>query len=285
MPELPEVETVMRGLSPFLTGATIHHVDQRRADLRIPFPDNMPDILAGQKILHLSRRAKYLLIHFERDLILAVHLGMSGAMTIISGADYTPQKHDHVIFDIRTASHDPIKIIYNDPRRFGMMFFVDASANIASHPAFHHLGPEPLGNGFSADYLHAALMNKKTSIKQALLDQRIVVGVGNIYACEALYKAKISPMTAAHRLSKKRLSELVHTIQDTLRTAIDAGGSSLKDFKQADGTLGYFQHQFAVYGREGEICPHPACIQTQKPCIKRKIQAGRSTFYCSRTQK
>ncbi len=285
MPELPEVETVMRGLSPFMEGGIIEGVKLRRKDLRIPFPKGMVKDLKNRKVYSLSRRAKYILVHLEGDVCLAIHLGMSGSMEVVEGdKKYTPQKHDHVIFDIQTKKKKSVRIIYNDPRRFGMMFLLQED-EMNTHKAFAHLGPEPLGNEFSSEILAERLKKKNTSIKQALLDQRVVVGVGNIYACEALYDSKISPFKKASDIKGKKIEFLTASIQKILRRAIEAGGSTLKDYRHADGSLGYFQHEFTVYDREGEICKNSACAKTKKSCIKREVQSGRSTFYCARTQK
>jgi len=275
MPELPEVETVMRGLSPALLKNKIDRVKLYRKDLRVPFPKNMQAKLSGKRISSLSRRAKYILVHFEGGLILAIHLGMSGRVSIISeDAKYDIQKHDHMILTMNTG----VRIAYNDPRRFGMVFLLQES-ELDTHAFFAHLGPEPLGNDFSAPYLMGVLKNKKTSIKQALLDQRVVVGVGNIYACEALYKSKINPEKQACRVKGQKAEELVKDIRIILKKAIKAGGSTLKDYRHADGELGYFQHNFTVYDRAGQGCQN--CNKT----IKRIVQGGRSTFYCPACQK
>ncbi len=275
MPELPEVETVMRGLSPVMVEDSIKRIKLNRPDLRVPFPKNMQQKVAGYKITALTRRAKYILISFDNNQILVIHLGMSGRVSIIPHDEkYEAQKHDHMILTMNTG----VKIIYNDPRRFGMVFLV-GDDEIDSHKAFTHLGPEPLGNDFSAPYLLNALKAKKTPIKQALLDQRVVVGVGNIYACEALYRSSINPKKQANRLTSEKAEELVKSIRYILKKAIKAGGSTLKDYRHADGELGYFQHNFKVYGREGNPCH--CCRRV----IRRIIQAGRSTFYCSFCQK
>ena len=275
MPELPEVETVMRGLSPAMLGHSIERVKLYRPDLRVPFPKNMQRKLAGQKITTLSRRAKYILINFENDQILVIHLGMSGRVSIIPKSEkYDVQKHDHMILTMNSGT----RIVYNDPRRFGMVFLVKTNA-LETHKAFSHLGPEPLGNDFSAPYLLEALKNKKTSIKQAVLDQRVVVGVGNIYACEALYRAGINPKKQAYCIKSEKAEELVKAIRFILRKAIKAGGSTLKDYRHTDGELGYFQHNFTVYDCEGAPCKN--CSKA----IKRIVQGGRSTFYCATCQK
>jgi len=282
MPELPEVETVIRGLTPALKGEEIANVQLRRKSLRIPFPPNLKQNLEGQKILHLTRRAKYILIHLMDGNILVIHLGMSGRMTVISaGENYTLQKHDHFIMSMKNGT----RVIYNDPRRFGMIFLVSQD-NLQSHKVFHHLGPEPLGNEFSALVLAARLRNKKVSIKQALLDQRVVVGVGNIYASEALYLAGINPTKRAELIKGERCERLVKSIRDVLNRAIKAGGSTLKDYRHADGELGYFQHSFTVYDKEGETCSKcRKAGSAARPCIRKIVQSGRSTYYCAKTQK
>lgn len=280
MPELPEVETVMRGLEPAMMNKQISRVQKRRADLRIPFPANIEEALEGRTVQSLTRRAKYILIHFDSADVLVIHLGMSGRVLIIGDVSYEPEKHDHLIITM----NDDMRIVYNDPRRFGMIFLV-SQGDMASHKAFKEMGPEPLGNEFSAPILKERLKGKKTSIKQALLDQRVVCGLGNIYVCEALYEAGISPKALAGQISLPRLEILTRKIKDVLERAIKAGGSSLKDFRQADGELGYFQHSFLVYDREGHVCL--ACKEEgrDKPCVKRVVQSGRSTFYCSHRQK
>jgi len=281
MPELPEVETVMRGLDPVLTGATITSAKKRRANLRIPFPKTIEKDLKGRTITHLSRRAKYILIHLDNAQILVIHLGMSGSVSIIEPDEaYKYQTHDHFAFTLKNGT----RIIYNDPRRFGMIFMMGAD-EADTHKAFAHLGPEPLGNQFSAPILRERIKNKKTSIKQALLDQRIVVGVGNIYACEALFMAGVNPTKRAELIKGEKLDLLVKSIRTVLRKAIKAGGSTLKDYKHADGSLGYFQHQFGVYDKEKQACPSCDCDIQKTGGVKRIVQSGRSTFYCSRKQK
>ncbi len=281
MPELPEVETVMRGLTPVMVGATIKTVDQRRADLRIPFPDNMKKRLEGRQVLSLNRRAKYMRIFLDDDNVLVIHLGMSGRMSIIDkGIRYSPQLHDHLILTLDNG----VRLVYNDPRRFGMVFMTSA-AELEHHRAFSHLGPEPLGNKFSGPILEERLKGKKTGIKQALLDQRVVVGVGNIYACEALFQAGINPAKQAYLVKGDKAEKLAAAIKDVLRRAIKAGGSTLKDYRHADGELGYFQHDFTVYGKEGEACLNCDCNVIKSGGIKRLVQSGRSTFYCARKQK
>jgi formamidopyrimidine-DNA glycosylase len=271
MPELPEVETVKRGLEPVLTGSSFSRVTLNRPDLRIPFPTDMKEKMEGRKCLALRRRGKYLWVDMDGGDTLVIHLGMSGSFII------NPEKvkpHDHVIFEMNNENC----VVYNDPRRFGMMFFVKADAE-DKHPAFMHMGPEPLGNGFHADYLKDVLLKRQSPIKTTLLDQTVVAGLGNIYVCEALYMAGINPLTKACKISKPRLTKLVSAIRDVLNQAIEVGGSSLRDHRQADGTMGYFQHHFQVYGREGAMCSKSGGN------IKKIVQSGRSTFYSPKWQK
>ena len=274
MPELPEVETVRRGLEPVITGQRITRADIRREGLRWPFPENMAARLEGQRVDRLRRRAKYILVDLDGGETLIIHLGMSGRMLISDGD--APIKHDHVVLDMENGA----RITFNDPRRFGMMDLC-ATDQLDAHRMFVGMGPEPLGNAFNAQYLKDRLKGRKMPIKSALLDQKIVVGLGNIYVCEALWRAKIPPTCKAGDISAKKMAELVPTIRDVLAEAIESGGSSLKDYRQADGELGYFQHSFAVYGREGEPCKTEGCGQE----IARIVQSGRSTFYCPKCQK
>ncbi len=279
MPELPEVETVMRGLIPVMEGQRILHADIRRPDLRWPFPLDMQARLEGQRVTRFQRRAKYILAGLDSGETLLIHLGMSGRMLISGGVvgDHhhdlpTPEKHDHVVLDMEGGA----RITFNDARRFGAMdLFTGDHALLAA------LGPEPLGNQFNADYLFTRLSGRKMPIKAALLDQRIVAGLGNIYVCEALWRAGIAPTRAAGRISAPRIETLVSAIRDVLQEAIASGGSSLRDHRQTNGELGYFQHNFAVYGREGEPCRKEGCDGT----IQRIVQSGRSTFYCPHCQR
>lgn len=283
MPELPEVETVRRGLVPAMEGAVIASAQVNRPDLRWPFPENMAARLTGQRVTALRRRSKYILADLSGGESLLIHLGMSGRMTV-SGDPLgqfhhnhpTPQKHDHVVFDMDNGA----RITFNDPRRFGAMDLMDTAA-ADTHPLLAKLGPEPLGNAFDESYLADALKPRNTPIKSALLDQRIVAGLGNIYVCEALYRAGLSPKRRARNISRARAAALVPIIRDVLRDAISAGGSSLRDFRQADGELGYFQHSFDVYDREGQPCRTPGCTNT----IHRIVQSGRSSFYCPSCQR
>ena len=283
MPELPEVETVRRGLEPAMTGAVIAKASVNRPDLRWPFPDNMAGRLTGQKVLGLRRRSKYILMDLASGETLLVHLGMSGRMTVSGDplgqfAHNHPQaeKHDHVVFDMDNGA----RVTFNDPRRFGAMDLLE-TATADAHKLLCDIGPEPLGNDFNEAYLIEQLKSRKTPIKSALLDQKIVAGLGNIYVCEALYRAGISPKRHVNKISAPRIAALVPIIREVLSEAIEAGGSSLRDFRQADGELGYFQHSFDVYGREGEPCKTPDCDKV----ILRITQSGRSSFYCAQCQR
>ena len=283
MPELPEVETVRRGLAPVLEGAVIAQARVNRPDLRWPFPDRMADRLTGARVDRLRRRSKYILADLSTNETLIIHLGMSGRMIISVGAGTraapgvfhhvhpAPEKHDHVVLDTDAGA----RITFNDARRFGAMDLA-ATPEADAHWLLKDLGPEPLGNAFNDDHLARAFAGKRTPVKSALLDQRIVAGLGNIYVCEALYRSGISPMRHAGRIGRPRITRLVAEIRDVLAEAIEAGGSSLRDYRQADGELGYFQHNFRVYGREAETCQTPSCHGV----IRRKVQSGRSSFYC-----
>lgn len=283
MPELPEVETVRRGLSPAMEGAVIAGIEINRPDLRWPFPAGMGDRLRGQRVDRLRRRSKYLLADLGSGETLLVHLGMSGRMTVSGDPlgqfvhDHPPrQKHDHVVFDMDNGA----RITFNDPRRFGVMDLF-ATEDAESHRLLAGLGPEPLGNAFSESHLIAAFRGRATPVKTALLNQGIVAGLGNIYVCEALFRAGLSPRRKAGRIAPARAAALVPVIRRVLSEAIEAGGSSLRDFRQADGELGYFQHRFDVYGREGRPCRKPGCGGT----VVRIVQSGRSSFYCPRCQR
>ncbi len=254
-----------------------------RPDLRWPFPERMAERLTGRRVQRLGRRSKYILAELDQDETLLIHLGMSGRMTVSGDPlgrfvhDHpAPEKHDHVVFHMENGA----RITFNDPRRFGAMdLFPTAEAD--SYKLLAVLGPEPLGNTFDAAYLTAKLRDKNTPIKSALLDQRIVSGLGNIYVCEALYRVGISPIRKAGRIGPERIADLCVAIRDVLNDAIAAGGSSLRDFRQADGELGYFQHSFDVYGREGEPCRRAGCTGT----VRRVVQSGRSSFYCAACQR
>lgn len=283
MPELPEVETVRRGLAPVMEGAVIAQAKVNRPDLRWPFPRDMAKRLTGQQVLGLRRRSKYILADLASGESLLIHLGMSGRM-LISGDPLgqfvhdhpAPEKHDHVVFHMDNGA----RITFNDPRRFGAMDLL-TTATAEQHKLLASIGPEPLGNDFHEAHLIAALKGRNTPIKSALLDQRIVAGLGNIYVCEALYRAAIHPARKAGRISAGRIATLVPVIRAVLTEAIEAGGSSLRDFRQADGELGYFQHRFDVYGREDEPCRTPDCPDV----IRRIVQSGRSSFYCRQCQR
>lgn len=283
MPELPEVETVRCGLVPAMVGHQITKADVNRPDLRWPFPENMAHRLSGQQVKALRRRSKYILADLSSGETLLIHLGMSGRM-LISGDPLgkflhdhpAPQKHDHVVLHMNNGA----RITFNDPRRFGAMDLLQ-TATADTHKLLSLLGPEPLGNDFNEPYLVKALSGRNTPIKSALLDQRIVAGLGNIYVCEALFRAHISPRRKAGQISAPRVATLVPIIRQVLSDAIKAGGSSLRDFRQADGELGYFQHSFDAYGRESEPCRTPDCGGT----IARIVQSGRSSFYCPQCQR
>ena len=283
MPELPEVETVRRGLLPSMEGARFARVAVNRPDLRWPFPERMAERLSGAQVTTLRRRSKYILADLDRGETLLIHLGMSGRMTVSGDPlgqfvhDHPQaEKHDHVVFDMDNGA----RVTFNDPRRFGAMDLLD-TATADQHPLLASIGPEPLGNAFDEAYLVDQLKNRNTPIKSALLDQKIVAGLGNIYVCEALFRAGVSPRRKAANISAKRVATLVPIIRQVLSDAINAGGSSLKDFRQADGELGYFQHSFDVYGREGAPCHTEGCDGT----ISRITQSGRSSFYCPQCQR
>jgi formamidopyrimidine-DNA glycosylase len=286
MPELPEVETVRRGLEPVLTGARLTRVRQNRPDLRFPFPERFVERLEGATVERIDRRAKYLLMPLSTGETWVSHLGMTGRFTLDGdplGEFEQPApvagKHEHVSLNaVRDGT--ATRVGFADARRFGFMGLIP-TVGVATHPWFAALGPEPLGNGFSATHLAGAFAGKAQNIKVSLLDQRIVAGLGNIYVCEALYRARISPLTAAGKISKPRLETLAAVVRDVLNEAILAGGSTLKDFANADGGQGYFQHRFDAYGREGQPCLADGCSGV----IERTVQAGRSTFWCPVCQK
>ncbi len=278
MPELPEVETVRRGLAPVMEGAAIARVTLNRPDLRWPLPERMAGRMQGATVAGLRRRSKYLLADLDTGETLLVHLGMSGRI-LVSGAmlgeflhaHRAAEKHDHVVIDLASGA----RVTFNDPRRFGAM---DLFPTDASHPLLAALGPEPMGNDFSDTWLAGRLRGRRTPVKAALLDQTNIAGLGNIYVCEALFRARIAPTRLAGDLTGAEISRLVPAIREVLAEAIEAGGSSLRDYRQADGELGYFQHSFRVYGREGQPCP--ACGTP----IVRIAQAGRSTWFCPACQ-
>lgn len=311
MPELPEVETVRRGLAPALQGATVVGADVRRPDLRFPFPDDLKALLEGARITSLSRRAKYLLIELDKGQTLIAHLGMSGSYRVESlheavvpernGAGSAkevltpgifhhersvPGAHDHLVLDVDGGEIGAARVIYNDPRRFGFVLIAPSGA-LHEHKMLRDLGPEPLGNSLTAEHLAQRFSGRSQPMKAALLDQSHVAGLGNIYVCEALNRSKISPKRQAKTLVSKagrptaRLIALTGIIREVISEAIEAGGSSLRDHKQTDGSLGYFQHQFSAYDREHEACLNKGCRGT----IKRIVQSGRSTFYCPSCQR
>jgi len=299
MPELPEVETVRRGLAPVIEGARFAAVELRRADLRFPFPDGFVQHLVGQRIDRLERRAKYLLARTE-NIVLAMHLGMSGRFAIAQSARGAPLSaapvqpdafvhaaghlpaHDHVVFNFDSGA----RVIYNDARRFGYMTLITPD-DLAAHPLLRDLGPEPLGDDLTPAYLATRGAGRIQPMKSFLLDQRNVAGLGNIYVCEALHRARLSPFAPAGRLATKTgrpsagARRLATAIPDVLGEAIEAGGSSLRDHRRTDGSLGYFQHAFAVYDREGKPCPRRKCGGS----VHREVQNARSTFYCPRCQR
>jgi formamidopyrimidine-DNA glycosylase len=292
MPELPEVETVRRGLAPYVTGARIERVTLNRGDLRFPFPAGFAKALTGTTITRADRRAKYLLFRLSSGATWLSHLGMTGSYRFEDfkfkdpSRYYEPEedrKHDHLVLELDHPEHGKLRLIYNDARRFG---FVDLFTEESESPYLKGLGPEPLSNAFNAVEMAERFKGKKAPMKAALLDQRVVAGLGNIYVSEALHRAHIRPDVAAARLVLKsgapsrRLEDLADGVRTVLTEAIEAGGSTLRDFRAADGTSGYFQHRFAVYDREGEPCPTPGCRGT----IKRIVQSGRSSFFCATCQ-
>jgi len=283
MPELPEVETVRRGLEPALVGRVLTKVEARRADLRFPFPQNFAMRLTGRTVTALSRRAKYLLADLDDGNVLIAHLGMSGSFRVeddVPGRFHNERSrlsaHDHVLIETDRGTH----IIYNDPRRFGFMLLVPR-AELAEHKLIKGLGIEPLGNELDGRYLMSVLAKRATSLKAALLDQRLIAGLGNIYVCEALFRAGLSPKRSAKTIGAVRAAKLADAIRAVLGEAVSAGGSSLRDHAQTTGELGYFQHSFRVYGRAGQPCAAPSCSGT----VRRIVQNGRSTFYCPACQR
>jgi formamidopyrimidine-DNA glycosylase len=286
MPELPEVETIRRGLTPVLSNCRLIRVHARRGDLRVPLPRNFASRLAGRQIQTIRRRAKYLLLDLDAGETLIVHMGMSGRFTVHQpGFAATPGrfahkvatdgtgegKHDHILFETDQGA----RVVFTDHRRFGLML-LEKTHLLDRHKLFSGLGPEPLAESFTAALLNSLIERKKTPIKAALLDQRVVAGLGNIYVCEALFFARISPKRMASSVAGIRAHRLVPAIKGVLEAAVNAGGSSLRDYARADGELGYFQHQFSVYGREGQLCTRKGC----RGSVRRIVQSGRSTFYC-----
>lgn len=296
MPELPEVETVRRGLQPVLEGARIVRVEARRPDLRFPFPAKFAQRLTGKTIIALGRRAKYLTMHLDGGPVLICHLGMSGSFRIETADDSaTPgkfhherskdAKHDHVVFHLVSPVGVPSRVVFNDPRRFGFMLFAEGLAD--AHPMLAGLGIEPTGNALDGALLASLLKGRRSPLKAALLDQKLIAGLGNIYVSEALWRAGLSPLheagtiAGAGKKAKEQSERLAEAIRSVIADAIAAGGSSLRDYVHTDGSLGYFQHSFAVYDREGEPCPTPGC----RGHIERVVQSGRSTFYCRTCQR
>jgi formamidopyrimidine-DNA glycosylase len=292
MPELPEVETVRRGLQPFMEGATITAVEQRRPDLRFPFPDHFAERLTGRRIEALERRAKYLIVHLDDGLGLISHLGMSGSYRIeqgeasdMPGAFHHDRSknalHDHVVMHLGAKDGTKNRIIYNDPRRFGFMLFAEPGG-LNAHPLIKDLGTDPTGNRLDGTLLAKLFHNKAAPLKAAMLDQKLIAGLGNIYVCEAMWRAELSPTRSSGSIAGENgkatamSDRLASAIRSVIADAIKAGGSSLKDYRQADGELGYFQHSFSVYDREGAACPRDGCNGT----VSRIVQSGRSTFYC-----
>ena len=285
MPELPEVETVRRGLAPAMEGRRIIRAETRRPDLRFPFPPNFAGRVSGARLTTLGRRAKYLVGELSTGEALIMHLGMTGRFTVTEKAksrrpgdfEHDPgvdPAHDHVVFKLEGGA----SVIFNDPRRFGSMDLWPLG-ELDLFPAFASLGPEPISNAFSAEYLLASFAGKKAPIKAALLDQRVVAGLGNIYVSEALFRAGVLPTRAAGSIGKPRIAAIAACVRQVIEEAILAGGSSISDFAATDGSLGYFQHRFQVYDREGE-----PCLACAKP-VKRIVQAGRSSFYCGKCQR
>lgn len=295
MPELPEVETVRRGLQPVLEGARLTRVEARRPDLRFPFPERFAERLTGRTITALGRRAKYLTMHVQDGPVLICHLGMSGSFRVETDDDSeTPgvfhhersksTAHDHVVFDVVAANGARSRVIFNDPRRFGFMLFAEGSPE--THPMLAGLGVEPTGNALDGVLLASLLKGRRSPLKAALLDQKLIAGLGNIYVSEALWRAGLSPLREAGTIARPgkkardQSERLAEAIRSVISDAIAAGGSSLRDYVHTDGSLGYFQHSFAVYDREGEPCPKPGC----RGHIERIVQSGRSTFYCRTCQ-
>lgn len=284
MPELPEVETVCAGLRPIMEGRRLKVVIQRRLDLRFSLPAGFADTLKGAKVLSVKRRAKYILIRLNINIVLIIHLGMSGRMILYPEAAPPAGRHDHIEF----ITDDDTTIRFCDPRRFGFMDLVPLE-QLSNHPMLRHLGSEPLSDDFNIASLNKKLKGRRMPIKTALLDQKVVAGLGNIYACEALFRARISPQRLAYTIPGVRSKRLVTAIKEVLTEAIAAGGSSLRDYVQTNGELGYFQKQWDVYGREGKQCSAMPSERGINRCcpngVKRIVQSGRSTFYCTKWQR
>ena len=275
MPELPEIETVRRGLAPWLEGRVIARVEVRRGDLRWPLPRDFASRLAGRRVETIGRRGKYLLFALDDGTTVIGHLGMSGRL-FARPAPGPPATHDHVIF----TTAEGAEIVFNDARRFGLFALAETAA-LDDHPLLRHLGPDPLGNRFSGAVLTAAIAGRRAPIKALLLDQRLIAGIGNIYACESLFRARISPRRSGAAVAGVRAERLAGAVKDVLAEAIAAGGSSLRDYVQVSGERGYFQHAFQVYGREGEAC----ATGKRGHRVRRIVQAGRSTFFCPGCQR
>ena len=280
MPELPEVETVRRGLAPYLEGRSLVRVDVRRADLRIPVPRDFAGRATNRRVERLWRRGKYLLMELDDGATIIAHLGMSGRLVLAGNGVNGQGRHDHVSFETEDGTH----IVFNDPRRFGLITLA-GSGDLENHPLLAAMGPEPLDPAFDGAVISAALRTRSASIKAALLDQHVMAGIGNIYACEALFRAGISPRRKAKGVAGQRAERLVLALKQVLTEAIEAGGASLRDHRRPDGGLGYFQHSFAVYGREGEPCPGCNCDRDETGGIRRMVQGGRSTFFCPHRQR
>ncbi|MGH1456202.1 MAG: bifunctional DNA-formamidopyrimidine glycosylase/DNA-(apurinic or apyrimidinic site) lyase [Alphaproteobacteria bacterium] len=274
MPELPEVETIRRGMENAMLGKTFKAIQIRRHDLRVPIPKNLGQVMTGHKLNTILRRGKYIIAHLSNDTYIILHLGMSGRIHI-SNEDKPPLKHDHVIMYM----NDDTRISFEDPRRFGM-FYLSSTKNWEDEKPFSNMGPEPLNKDCTGNILFNRLKSKTAPIKSALLDQRVIAGLGNIYVCEALYRANIHPQKPCSQISHEKINALMPHIKDILNEAIKSGGSSLKDYKHTDGSLGYFQHGFKVYDQENQKCQNKACNEN----IVRITQSGRSTFFCPNCQ-
>jgi formamidopyrimidine-DNA glycosylase len=282
VPELPEVETVKKGLEPVILGQTIKSCALNVPALRLPFGDDFIQTVTKAKFIDIIRRGKYIITQLSNDHALIWHLGMSGRIKIFNNADeYSPQKHDHVVFILSNKA----RIVFHDPRRFGFIRLVP-NQDLDQIPPFNRMGPEPLPSNFDAPALRRNIARKKkSSIKDTLLDQSVVAGIGNIYASEALYGARINPLRHSGTLKKDEAGRLVDHIKAVLQKAILAGGSTLRDYAQTDGSAGYFQHQFSVYDRQGQACPDCSCVIAKTGGIQRVVQSGRSTYFCSKLQK
>jgi len=280
MPELPEVETVRRGLLPVLEGHRLVRVTARRPDLRFPLPENFVQRVEGRRVETVDRRAKFLLVRLEDGQVLIGHLGMSGRITVFSGSPPPLAKHDHIVFETDAGA----TVRFNDTRRFGF-FDLCADEELDRHPMLSGLGPEPLGDGFNGAWLSDCLSGRRAPVKTAILDQRVVAGMGNIYASESLFRARLSPRRGAYTVAGQRAARLADAIRAVFEDAIAAGGTSLRDHRQVNGELGYFQHSFAVYGRVGEPCPGCSCDVAATGGIRSFVQSGRSTFYCAKQQR